>query len=400
MKFRIHFGRPQRVAALILLFFFAECLYLIGRTELTDRDYRYALCGREMWEKPVPTAGYFTTCGNMQGDGTLAYRAAALPLTVYVKALQVADWVDAKRHGAEAQGDPTGGSVYDLRHQIVGTRFLLRVPFALAAMLLGAGLWWVSRRLFGNIPGAFALGLYCLSPVVLRYATTANNEILAAWGLFAVVYTAIGIAHAMYGPPRKWRPRIVLYTVALGLTACSHILAALVGLISSAVFMVWIAERRRTLVFPLLLVSSFGAMLMVLASYVFHMSLFLYVFTAGAARFTLDYHPALELLRDPMQVAVTGIFAIAVALFVLMKRSRYFGNVVPLLVALAILPLVTTQVTTVPVLWAYPFLLTFAAGVLADASETPQRKLFLATMLTALVSQAVCCGTWIYFRMA
>jgi len=400
MSVRFHFGRPQRIAALILLFFFAECLYLIGRTELTDREYRYALCGREMWENPMPTPGYFTTCGNLQGDGTLAYRAAGLPLTVYVKALQVADWVDAKRHGQTPDAEPTGGSIYDLRHQIVGTRFLLRVPFALAAVLLGAGLWWVSRRLFGNIPGAFALGLYCLSPVVLKYATTPNNEILAAWGLFAVVYTAIGIAHAMYGPPRKWRPRIVLYTVALGLTACSHILAALFGVIASAAFMLWVAERRRTLVFPLLICASFGAMLMVLASFVFHVSIFLYIFTAGAALLTLDYHPALELLRDPMQIAVTATLAGAVLLFFVMKRARYFGNVVPLLVALVLLPIITTQVTTVPVLWAYPFLLTFAAGVFADASETQNRKLFLATMLTALVSQVICCGTWMFLVKA
>lgn len=396
MSVRFHFGRPQRIAALILLFFFAECLYLIGRTELTDREYRYALCGREMWEKPMPTPGYFTTCGNLQGDGTLAYRAAGLPLTVYVKALQVADWVDAKRRGQTPDTEPTGGSIYDLRHQIVGTRFLLRVPFALAAMLLGAGLWWVSRRLFGNIPGAFALGLYSLSPVVLKYATTPNNEILAAWGLFAVVYTAIGIAHAMYGPPRKWRPRIVLYTVALGLTACSHILAALFGVIASAVCMLWIAERRRTLVFPLLIGASFGAMLMVLASFTFHVSIFLYIFTAGAALFTLSYQPMLELLRDPMQIAVTATLAGALLLFVVLRRSRYFGNVVPLLMALVMLPIVTTQVTTVPVLWAYPFLLTFAAGVLADASETQNRKLFLATMLTALVCQVICCGTWMF----
>lgn len=396
MSFRFHFGRPQRLAALILLFFFGEALFLIGRTPLSDSDYRYALCGREMWERPVPTAGYFTTCGNMQGDGTLAYRAAALPLTLYVKALQVGDWVEAKRHGLAYEANPTTGSIYDLRHQIVGTRFLLRVPFALVGALLGAGLWWVSRRLFGNIPGAFALGLYALSPVVLRYSTSPNNEILAAWGLFAVVYTAIGIAHAMYSPPRKWRPRIALYTVALGLTACAHLLAALAGVIASAVFMIYVAERRRTLVFPILLVASFGAMLMVLASYVFHLSLFTYVFTAGAALFTLDYHPALELLRDPMQIATSASLGVALALYLSVKRSRYFGNTVPLLTAAVLLPMVTTQVVSVPVLWAYPFLLTFTSGVLADAAETQHRKLFLAMMFTALLAQAICCGTWIF----
>lgn len=393
MSFRFHFGRPQRIAALILLFFFAETVFLAGRAPLNEADYRYALCGREMWEKPAPLAGYFTTCGNMQGDGSLAYRAAGLPLTVYIAGLRIGDWVGAKFGGTSGVGDADalGGSVYDLRHQITGTRYLLRMPFAFAAVGLGAGLWWVSRRLFGNTAGAFALGLYCVSPAVLRAATTPNNEILAAWGLFAVVYTAIGIGHAMYGPARKWRPRIVLFTVALGFTACAHILAAILGLLFSAALLLYVAERRRTAVLPLLLVSAFGALLIVYASYTFRLGIFTYVFTAGAARFILSAMPAQELFTDPLQLAVTAACGIALLLFVLVRRSRYFGNTAPLLVALALLPVVTTQVRTAPVMWALPFLLTFAAGVFADVIETAQRKLFLAIMATTWLAQAALC---------
>lgn len=395
MNFHFHFGRPQRIAALILLFFLAEAVYVIGRTPLVESDYRYALCGREMWEKPVPAPGYFTTCGNMQGDGSLAYRAAGLPLSIYVTGLRVDDWVQSKRAGSAYVPNPVGGSVYDLRHQISGTRYLLRMPFAIAAALLGAGLWWVSRRLFGNIGGALALGLYCVSPVVLRAATTPNNEILAAWGLYAVVYTAIGIAHAMYGPPRKWRPRIVLFTLALGLTACAHLLAAVFGLIASAVFMLYVAERRRSAVLPLLLVSSFGALLLVLASYTFRIGIFLYIFTAGAGRFILALAPALQFFRDPLHLAATAAAGIALLLYFAMRRSRYFGNTVPLLVTLALLPIENTQVRTSPVLWAYPFLLTFTAGVFADATDTPYRKLFLAVVVTTLLAQAALCSIYL-----
>ncbi len=395
MSFHFRFGRPQRIAALILLFFLAETVYIIDRTPLIESDYRYALCGREMWEKPAPAAGYFTTCGNMQGDGSLAYRAAGLPLSIYVTGLRVADWVASRRAGAAYTPNPVGGSVYDLRHQISGTRFLLRMPFAIAAALLGAGLWWVSRRLFGNIGGALALGLYCVSPAVLRAATTPNNEILAAWGLYAVIYTAIGIAHAMYGPPRKWRPRIVLFTLALGLTACAHILAAVVGLIASAIFLLYVAERRRNAVLPLLLVSSFGALLLVLASYTFRIGIFMYIFTAGAGRFTLSLAPAIEFFRDPLQLAATAAVCVALVLYVALRRSRYFGNTVPLLVTLALLPMESTQVRTAPVLWAYPFLLTFTAGVFADATETPYRKLFLAVVVTTLLAQAALCATYL-----
>ena len=174
MTFHFHFGRPQQIAAVVLLLFFAEALFVIGRTPLRESDYRYALCGREMWEKPSPALGYFTTCGNMQGDGSLAYRAAGLPLSAYLAALRISDFValkiDARKPPAQRTyiSNPVTGSTYELRHQISGTRYLLRVPFALAATLLGAGLWWVNRRLFGNLGGFFALGLYAFSPAVLR----------------------------------------------------------------------------------------------------------------------------------------------------------------------------------------------------------------------------------------
>jgi len=399
MSFHFRFGRPQQIAALLLLLFFGECLFVIGRAPLTDTDYRYALCGREMWEKPSPALGYFTTCGNMQGDGTLAYRAAALPLSVYVTALRIQDWfaerADARKPPAERTytPNPTAGSVYDLRHQIGGLPYLLRVPFALAAVLLGAGLWWVSRRLFGNLGGFFALALYCLSPAILNAATTPNNDILAAWGLYAVIYTAIGIAHAMYGPRRKWRPRIVLFTVALGLTACAHVLTAVVGLVFSAIFLLYIAERRRSAVLPLIVFSSLGALGIVFASYAFRLGPFFYVFTAGAARFTLSQLPALAFFSASAQLPTIIAMGVAVFLYLGVRRSRYFGNTAPLFVAVCLLPLVTTQIVTLPELWALPFLLTFSSGVVADALETRHRKLFLALGATVLAAQAVLTAT-------
>ncbi len=78
---KFHLGRPQQAAAFLLLVFVAECLFVVSRQTVTSEDYRYARCGREMWERPSPLAGYFTTCGNIH-DGTLAYRVAGLPLTL------------------------------------------------------------------------------------------------------------------------------------------------------------------------------------------------------------------------------------------------------------------------------------------------------------------------------
>ena len=397
MSFEFHFGRPQKIAALVLLLFFAEALFVIARAPLRESDYRYALCGREMWEKPSPALGYFTTCGNMQGDGSLAYRAAGLPLSAYLAALRLGDAVqqrlDARKPVAQRTyiSNPVTGSTYELRHQISGTRYLLRVPFALAAVLLGAGLWWVSRRLFGNPGGFLALGLYALSPQVLRYATTPNNEILAALGIYASVYTAIGIAHAMYGPRRKWRPRLVLFTLALGVTACAHVMAAVVAVVLATLFMLYVAQYRRMAVLPIIIGCSLGGLFVVFASYAFRLSTFFYVFTAGAARFILMYQPAQVWFRDPRQLAACVALATALLLYVAVPRSRYFGNTTPLLVALCLLPIVTTEVSTLPVLWAWPFLLTFTAGVFADAFETRHRRLFLLLAGTALLAQAVLC---------
>ena len=67
-KLNLRIGFPQRVAAVFLVLFLAQCLFVVHRQQLTETDYRFARCGSEMWQRPSPLAGYFTTCGNMS-DG-------------------------------------------------------------------------------------------------------------------------------------------------------------------------------------------------------------------------------------------------------------------------------------------------------------------------------------------
>ena len=241
---RIKIGRPQRLAALLLLFFFAECLWVVSRQQLSQQDYRYAECGRQMWERPSPLAGYFTTCGNLNGDGTFAYRVAGLPLTVQRLVLLGADKLRSPENRLYA-ASTLNGSPWEARHEIRGVKYLMHVPFILFSLWLGGGLWWVCRRLFGNEGGFFALALYCFCPTVIRYAVAPNNEVLAMWGLYGLVYAAMGVAHAMHGPRRKWKPRIILFVVALGMTAVAHLLAAMLGFVAAFAFMFYLAERRR-----------------------------------------------------------------------------------------------------------------------------------------------------------
>ena len=368
-KFR--FSRPQQFAAALLVALLAQCVWVIAHHTLNEEDYRYARCGREMWEKPSPLAGYFTTCGNIH-DGTLAYRAAGLPLSV-------------QRLLAGADAD---ASSWELRHELTAVRFLLLLPFTVAALALGACLWWVARRLFGNQGGYFALALYCFSPAMVRAGTYPNNEILAAFGLFALVYTAIGVSHAMQGPTSKWRPRIVLLAVIFGFTAAAHIAAFLLGLALTVVFMAYLAEGKRSYIPTLVLLWAASAMVFLFASYAFRPDAFSYVFRSSSAELWISLEPARFFFRSPLNLGITTAAAGALALWFTVRRSRYFGNSAPLAVALLLLVLVTPGVESEPWLWALPFLLLFTAGIFADVFETRYGRLYLWLAAALAVAQA------------
>jgi hypothetical protein len=367
---KFNLGRPQRYAAILLLIFLAQCLWLASRTSMTAGDYDYARCGREMWEKPSPLAGYFTSCGNMQ-DGTFAYRAAGLPLTIQRIVL----------------GFSGGATTWEMRHELRFVNILIRLPFIFFGLWLGGAIWWVARRLFGNEGGFLALAFYCFSPPVLRVSIQPNNEIIAMWGLFGIVYTAIGVAHAMQGPLHKWRPRILLLTLAFGITAAAHIIAALIGLFFALGFMLYLAERRRGDVLQVLTFTSLGAFLILFASCAFRPSALLYVFSGGEARTWLSLDGLIRLLSDPFCGGFYAALLVALLLFFALRRSRYFGNFAPLLCALLLLPIITTSVPSQPWLWALPFLFTFLGGIFADVFESRQRKFFLGLAGALLLVQ-------------
>ena len=380
-------GRPQRLAAVLLLFFFGECLFVVSHQQLSTTDFRYAQCGREMWERPSPLAGYFTSCGNLNGDGLFAYRLAGLPLTLQRLTLLGVDHL-RKPEDRLYPGGSLNGSTWESRHQLTNVKLLIHLPFVLFAIWLGGGLWWVTRRLFGNEGATLALGLYILSPTVIASAVRPNNDLLAMWGLYGVVYTAIGVAHAMYGPRRKWRPRILLLTAALGLTATAHTLAAILGFLASFLFMLWVAERRRSFVMQILVYAALGALFIELAFFSFRLPAFTYIFTGGSARFTLSTFAARQFFGALPNAPITLALAVSLVLWLTTRRSRFFGNTAPLLVAIPLLLLQPSQLAMAPWIWAIPFLLTFIAGVFADTFETRHRRLFLALAGAILLTAA------------
>ncbi len=369
---RFRFDRPQQFAALLLLLLLIQCLYQIARAPLSDADYQYARCGREMWERPSPIAGYFTSCGNIH-DGVLAYRIAGLPLTLQ----------------RLVAGQSSDTSTWEMRHELSYVRLLLRIPFTVAALLLGGALWWVTRRLFGNAGGFVALSLYCVSPGIVAAGSTPNAEITTALGIFAEIYTAIGVAHAMQGPRRKWRPRILLLAAGLALVAASHSAALLLTLPLAILCMVYLAERNRTAVPLVIIASTLGAFLLLFACYGFRPDALSYYFRSGAARLGISSAAARAHLFSLGDAGIAIALVTALVLYVAVRRSRYFGNTAPLLLALCFLPLVTTGVAGQPWLWALPFLLTFVGGVFADALETPQGRIFRWAVVAMVVLQAM-----------
>ncbi len=380
------------MAAVLLLLLFAECLYTIAHQPLDANDYRYARCGREMWERTSPIQGYFTTCGNLNGDGTLAYRLAGLPLSAQRMVLLGVDHL-RKPQNRLYSGGSLNGTTWEARHELSYVKYLMRLPFVLFAVWLGGGLWWVARRLFGNEGGAIALGLYVLCPEVVRYATHPNNEVLALWGLYGLVYTAIGVAHALQGPRAKWKPRIVLLATALGLTAAAHVLAAVVGFVAGLAFLFYLAERRRSYVMQMMVYAALGAVVILFASFSFRPSAFVYVFTGGSARFWFTTQALRSFCTSHANAGILVAAAVALVVYATSRPSRYFGNTTPLLITLALFPLYTTQVVSAPWVWALPFLFTFIGGVFADILESRQRKLFLALSVAIFVTQAALCWT-------
>jgi hypothetical protein len=386
---RFRFNLPQRIAAALLAAFLLQGFWLVSRQTLTDSDYQYARCGRETWERPSPLAGYYTSCGNIH-DGILAYRLAGLPLTLNLLLERGFD-LFRKPENRVVQQSGSELSTWELRHQMTHILLLLRLPFLFTGFMLGGCIWWVTRRLYGNFGGYTALALYCFSPAVLKACVAPNPEVLAALGVFGGVYTCIGVAHSMQGPARKWRPRIVLLTVIFGVAAAAHIvalpLAALLGLAA----MVWIAEGRRSQTLPVVLMAAAGGLVFLFACYGFSPDAFSYVFRSSAGFLWFSIDPARRFFSTFADSGVSLASAAALVLYLAARKSRYFGNTVPLFCAVVLMLLVMTGAPGAPWLWSLPFLLTFVGGVFADAYDGPRGRLALAAGGAIVFLQAVLC---------
>jgi len=343
-RFEIH--KAQKIAAALLMVFVIQCLWLVSHLPLTMAETRSTLAGQSLWSSRQLAGG---SSPLIPGDSILELRLAGLLPSI------TRTWASQNKTF----------SIY-----AAPNRWLVRLPFVLFGAWLGAALWWVARRLFGNKGGYVALGLYCASAPMLLASSTVGSGILAAWGLFGLVYTAIGVAHTLYAPPKKWRPRIVLLGLAIGLTAAANIAAVLAGLVLATAFMMYLAPGRRAVSTGILAISSTIGMVVLLACFGFHsrdISAAAILPNAEYIRVTASRFASLTTVPGGLLV----IFAVGSSLlvFAFWKRTRYFGNTSALIPTL-LLPWWPGQFFPgSSIVWTLPFALVFVGGIYADLLE-------------------------------
>jgi hypothetical protein len=281
--------------------------------------------------------------------------------------------------------------------------FLAAAPYMFFGVMLGASLWYVARRLYGNAGGYIALALYCFSPAMIVNVAGAQSlgEMGAVWGAFGTVFTAIAVAHTLYAPREvvlwNWR-RILLLGLSLALAAGNQFSLVVLALVTLPL-MLWVAPVRPRAVFAIWITAIAVALVLLLSAYLFHPALFwqgmLHArwlnFEPAAFRMSASYRNAWQTIfagSPPLMLALP----VALIAYLGWKRARYFGNTAPLLIA-ALLLILALGAPSFPGrgfhLTLLVFLFVFVSGVFADLLETRQSLPVTAGLCGLLSASAV-----------
>jgi hypothetical protein len=276
-------------------------------------------------------------------------------------------------------------------------------PYLFFGVMLGASLWYVARRLYGNAGGYIALALYCFSPamIVNVAGTQSLGEMGAVWGAFGTVFTAIAVAHTLYAPREvvlwNWR-RILLLGLSLALAAGNQFSLAVLALVILPL-MFWVAPVRPQAVLAIWTTAIAVAVVLLFAAYFFEPALFWQGmrharwinFERAAFGMSVSYRNAWQTIfvsSPPLMLALP----VALIAYFGWKRIRYFGNTAPLLIALLMLNLALAA-PNLPGqgfhLTMLVFLFVFVSGVFADLLETRQSLLVTAGLCGLLTASAV-----------
>ncbi len=357
---------PQIAALLLLLMFLAQCLWFSAHMPLSVTEGNFVEAGLLHLER-------------LSNAGT-SERSPLVPLLAGLA---------ARISGAESHYAWLGSY-----------RFWIRLPFLMAGLLLGASVWFVARRLYGNIGGYIALGLYCFSPVMVGWTSRATAEVIAAWGAFGVIFTAIAVAHTLYAPREvvlwNWR-RILL--LGLSIAICIGAQFSLwILLVPALAFMLWVGHVRRGAALAIFAAASVSGLVLLFGLYSFRPAIF------GAALLNADWleissHtfswnlilPLLSAFFLQNGLGVILLLVITLVTFVVWKRSRFFGTAAPLLVGVLLMLLaLRLHLSGFTFLFvAMPFLILFMAGVSADLLQSRYAVLANAVIVGVLVANAM-----------
>jgi hypothetical protein len=401
------FRAPQFAAAALLLVYVLQCVWLVRvqtlHASLPDSDQALRIYqGLEQWKggaiagtpeslrseaaTGVPSSGRSghlrVRDGYDQDRSPLYYLVAAAPLLV-----RPGSWLP------ESLGP-----------------LLAATPSLFFGVMLGGSLWYVARRLYGNAGGYVALALYCFSPAMIVNVAGAQSlgEMGAVWGAFGTVFTAIAVAHTLYAPREvvlwNWR-RILLLGLSLALTAGNQFSLAVLAL-AILPLMLWVAPVRPRPLLAIWTTAMAVAVVLLFAAYFFEPALFwqgmLHArwmnFEPAAFGMSVSYRNALQTIfvRNPPLMLALPVTLIA---YLGWKRTRYFGNTGPLLIA-ALLLILALGAPNFPGqgfhLTMLVFLFVFVAGVFADLLETQQSLLVTAGLCGLLSASAI----WNLYQLA
>jgi hypothetical protein len=388
---RERFGRPQFLAGSLLVAFLAQALWLV-HSDLGALD-SHGSEGLSASEQVRIAAGWHQLHG--RGIAGAPYPdPPALPLEI------------SHDDGFDTQHSPllslvTAAPLLAWPQRLINPestpywRWLPRLPFLAFGVFLGASLWYVARRLCGNTGGFLALTLYCFSPAMIQASAVwqTEPEILAAWGSFGAIFTAIAVAHTLYAPREvvlwNWR-RIVLLGVSLAIAIGSQFSMIVVVPIALA-FLLYLAPIRRGAALAIWAVACLVGLALLFAAYFFHPHAFsrgMHHASFSGATFRSFTVPAvyrqvaIEILRACP--AFVLLLPVAITIYIAWPRTRYFGNTAPALVALLFTGLGMAHPDEAGggfLLASIPFVLLFVSGVFADLMETRYRLLVTASVL-------------------
>jgi hypothetical protein len=280
--------------------------------------------------------------------------------------------------------------------------WLFRFPFAVTGVALGASLWYVASRQFGETAGYISLALYCFCPVLIARFSSVSPDALTAWGGFGTVYTGLAVAHTLYAQRSGvlWnRKRILLLGIAFGIAVAAQ-LSAVIFLPITLAYMLYLVPERQGATIQIISLASAAAVILLSAAYGFHFK--------TLAQAAIQVHP-LHLsaaLLNPGSWKMMGLFLLSsslgfailfgIALFALAvwPKTRFFGTVAPLLTAVILMLtgfLLPHAGGFSFCVTALPFLILFTAGIFADLLQGRHRPLFIGILWAVLLSQTVDC---------